>query len=242
MFKKFLSQLPTALAITLVFLTVACSHTKRTVSQLEELAPEETEVAASSEASETANFSESVDLAENTVDTPVVEETEAPAEIKESSDEVKTESSKEAEEVIAQLESAEAVPTEEPSQVEMAANDPVKNTEVIQPEVKVEPELGSQPVIEEKVDLKSVKKDLASVTAVVAKKVSPPPVSPKKKVGVEKKPEVREEKPKEELASADMSQLLERNLFWVALAGFAGFLVIFFTVRRNRKSSGSSST
>ncbi|MFM8270288.1 MAG: hypothetical protein ACKN9V_08885, partial [Pseudomonadota bacterium] len=45
---------------------------------------------------------------------------------------------------------------------------------------------------------------------------------------------------KKELASADMSSLLERNLFWFALAIVGGVISVFFTVRRNRKSTDTN--
>lgn len=49
------------------------------------------------------------------------------------------------------------------------------------------------------------------------------------------------EEPKKELASANVSNLIERNLMWFALAIVGGLIAVFFTVRRNRKSNDTNS-
>lgn len=52
---------------------------------------------------------------------------------------------------------------------------------------------------------------------------------------------VGEEDPKAQLASSDLSKVLERNLWWVFSALALGALWVFFVVRRNRKARMDSS-
>lgn len=49
------------------------------------------------------------------------------------------------------------------------------------------------------------------------------------------------EEPKAQMASSDLSQLLERNLWWVVSALALGALWVFFVVRKNRKARMDSS-
>ncbi|NBT59789.1 aminotransferase class V-fold PLP-dependent enzyme [bacterium] len=44
-------------------------------------------------------------------------------------------------------------------------------------------------------------------------------------------------KQEQQLASPNLSSVIERNLFWVALAIVGGLISVFFTIRRNRKST-----
>jgi hypothetical protein len=46
--------------------------------------------------------------------------------------------------------------------------------------------------------------------------------------------------PQKELASPNMSTFIERNLLWFALAIVGGLISVFFTVRRNRKSTDTN--
>jgi len=253
------------LALSFLFLSVACSHNRTAMSKLEGLSEEVAANQVEGLAEEESKQAEVVAPAEVEAQAEVV----APAEVVAQADVVAPVEAEAPAEVVAQAEVAPealAVPTTEvvasaaPSvseeeqvkkdaPVEVAKVDSEFAVPVAESTVLGTPEVEPQPSVAQnnnnevsnqaQSDLDSVgrrkkkkhKKGWNNLSkldeAVLAAKMA--------LENSEAKPEAAE--PQKDLASPNMSTFIERNLLWFALAIVGGLISIFFTVRKNRKST-----
>jgi len=244
------------LAMGLLFLSVSCSHNRTTASKLDGLSEE-----VSMAAEETAPEAKSEDTTEPVKNEEVSvqevvpqEKVEVAVEAVAPQENAETPATESAPEEVAVQEVAPAANPEAP--VQEAA--PKETVEAI---ARVESDFAV-PVEENPVSEKQ-----APVTTLVAKEFAAQAKSDLDSIGEDssrrkkkKRSRVRgkrdelsrwdelvaaaklaknEEAAKQEqqLASPNLSSVIERNLFWVALAIVGGLISVFFTIRRNRKST-----
>lgn len=248
-----------------LLLSVACSHTRTASNQLDGLnsdlaATTEAEMEPDT-AVEPTRVEEEVQAAQPVAEAQTADEAAAPQadDFNVPGDEVAV-----APETAETPEKPEAVPAEVSSEAlatipaeadDMMAvveadlksaleSDPAPMTTVTAKEIF--PEASTTPL--EKVSDKN--SDLAEFTKMVARSVgSAPDVEKSDSVTTQKFAEAEaaafiepvseqplEEEPKAQMASSDLSQLLERNLWWVVSALALGALWVFFVVRKNRKA------
>jgi hypothetical protein len=264
------------LAMSFLFLSVACSHNRTAVSQLEGLSEEVAASQVEQQAAEESNQAEVAAPAEVVAQAEV----EAPAEV------VAVTESAAQPEVVAQAEAApvtegapspevapvtESVPTTEivatvspsapenefavpesaPVEVAKVESDfavPVAESNVLGAPV-VEPQSSVATKNDNDV-LNEAQKDLDSVSRKKRKKSKKGWGNTVSKLDeavlaakmAEENAEAQAEaaEPQKELASPNMSTFIERNLLWFALAIVGGLISVFFTVRRNRKSTDTN--
>lgn len=272
MIKRLIPNCLGALSLTLLLMTVACSHTKRTVSQLDELSPESNSSAQAEKAVESSPMEETVAPVSSSDEAlaPEAASVEAPSESAEVA--VVSEVPQASEELSSGVESL--VAPEQPSEVSVNNEPVLDNTlsEAADTMAKVddfkaeapasvpvpEPSQGFLFETEKNpsLDLNTVEKDLASARKRVRKPkkegAALPKVETTAQMKVEEKPKVVaavappkpspqpqavvEEAPKPELASSDLSTVIEKNLLWVALGIVGGIVAAFVTIRSRKKS------
>ncbi|NBX76880.1 MAG: hypothetical protein EBQ92_10030 [Proteobacteria bacterium] len=237
------------LAMSFLFLSVACSHNKTAVSKLEGLSEEVAASQVESQPTEESAPAGVVSEAEAVVEAPVEvvaeAKVEAPAEVVPTTEVVATASPSPSENDF-------AVPASAPSvEVAKAENDfsvPVAESNILG-EPGVDPK--SSVATQNQNDLSNqAQSDLDSVArkkkkrgkkgwgnslskldeAVLAEKMAAENAEASAEVSDSQK----------ELASPNMSTFIERNLLWFALAIVGGLISVFFTVRRNRKSTDTN--
>jgi len=265
MFKRNLEGFLSFVAISMLFLTVSCSHTKRNTSQLDGLSSEDavteaaneqadannTEVAAESKASDAAAEAAPEEAApamtvartESDFAVPGEEATDASSTNAPSSDSVVAPSTETVANAVTSSAVSEDLKTvsENPVQPEsstVASNQEAPGSTLFDSELKAGAVTGSTPG-------NNNAKDAANQRS---------PASPKKKQGRSKKPkdntadagvtngtvttQVEDAAvPEKELASASLNAVIERNLLWIAFAIVGGVITAFFAVRRNRRSN-----
>lgn len=258
MFKRTLEGFFSVVAISMLFLTVSCSHTKRNTSQLDGLSSEDAVTEAANEQTE-ANTTEAVAESKGSdAASEAAPEEAAPAM------------------TVARTESDFAVPGEEAtehSSNNAPSSEPVANTvpsSAVSEDLKTISESPVQPessVVASNQDapgstLFDSELKAGAVTGSAPDKNNSKgnasgqrsPASTKKKQGRSKKAKDNtadagathgtvttqaEEAaaPEKELASANLNALIERNLLWIAFAIVGGVITAFFAVRRNRRSN-----
>jgi hypothetical protein len=254
------------LAISFLFLSVACSHNRTAVSQLEGLSEEvaasqaeqpaaeeskqaeaptpapaevvsEAEVASQPEVvaqAEAAPVTEVAPSPEVAPVTEVVPTTEVVATVSPSAPENEFAVPESAPVEVAKVESDFAVPVAESN---------VLGAPVVEPQSSVATQNDNDVLNEAQKDLDSVsrkkrKKSKKGWSNTVSKLDEAVLAAKMAEENAEAESEVSA--PQNELASPNMSTFIERNLLWFALAIVGGLISVFFTVRRNRKSTDTN--
>ena len=252
------------LAMSFLFLSVACSHNRTAVSQLEglseEVAANQGEKLAEDESNpgEVAAPAEVVAQAEVAPQPEVVAQAEAApvTEVAPSPEVAPVTEAVPTTEVVATVspsapENEFAVPESAPVEVAKVESDfavPVAESNVLGAPV-VEPQSSVATQNDNDV-LNEAQKDLDSVSRKKRKKSKKGWGNTVSKLDeavlaakmAEENAEAQAEaaEPQKELASPNMSTFIERNLLWFALAIVGGLISVFFTVRRNRKSTDTN--
>ena len=262
--KRLIHSSLSLVSFALLFMTVACSHTKRTVSQLDELTPDVSDSAQVEKAAD-STIEEVAPVAENTKEEAVKEEAveevavategaKAPETV--ALNEAPVENSAEAKE--ADVESpvssvADILAKVDNFKVEPAAPAPVAEKAPAPKEAPAAKANATAFLLDTEksaINLKTVEKDLASAKRRVSKPkkggASQPKVQTTTQMKVEEPapvvaqaPKVEpkaEEAPKPDLASSDLSSLIEKNLLWVAFGIVGGIVAAFVTIRNRKKS------
>ncbi len=250
------------LAMSFLFLSVACSHNRTAVSQLEglseEVAANQGEKLAEDESNpgEVAAPAEVVAQAEVASQPEVVAQAEAApvTEVAPSPEVAPVTESVPTTEVVATVspsapENEFAVPEAAPIEVAKVESDfavPVAESNVLGAPV-VEPQSSVATQNDNDV-LNEAQKDLDSVSRKKRKRSKKGWSNTVSKLDeavlaakmAEENAESEVSEPQKELASPNMSTFIERNLLWFALAIVGGLISVFFTVRRNRKSTDTN--
>lgn len=240
-FQDLLKKSFNLVALGFLFLSVSCSHTQRKVSQLDEL--DQFDDAQSAELAQEIKKDEAKVQAQAEVKPapstePVTENEFA----------VPAEGSLANKDLGLRTESEFAVPVAEAQ--EMVAQAPAENKGVDEPTVTNDlaalmdnTNAGEAPVVESPKTDPAPQKDLAKVVAAAAPKKVRPKVAapePSQEAVAEDVVNAKEEEQDADLASANMSSLIEENLLWVAFAIVGGVIITFLSSRRNRRSGHSS--
>lgn len=267
MFKRTLEGFLGVVAISMLFLTVSCSHTKRNTSQLDGLSAEDAVTEATNEPTEANNAEVVAEANTSDASTEAAPEESAPAM------------------TVARTESDFAVPGDEAAE-SSSTNAPFNDSVVSSSTETVANAVTNSAVSE---DLKAVSENpVQPESVVVASTQDAPgstlfdselkagavtgsapdknnskenasgqrsPASTKKKQGRSKKAkdntadaditngtvttqaEGAAAAPEKELASASLNAIIERNLLWIAFGIVGGVITAFFAVRRNRRSN-----
>lgn len=252
------------LAMSFLFLSVACSHNRTAVSQLEGLSEEVAASQVEQQATEESNQAEVAAPAEVVSEAEVASQPEVVAqaeaapvtEVAPSPEVAPVTESVPTTEVVATVspsapENEFAVPESAPVEVAKVESDfavPVAESNVfgapvVEPQSSVATQNDNDVLNEAQKDLDSVsrkkrKKSKKGWGNTVSKLDEAVLAAKMAEENAEAQAEAAE--PQKELASPNMSTFIERNLLWFALAIVGGLISVFFTVRRNRKSTDTN--
>jgi hypothetical protein len=252
------------LAMSFLFLSVACSHNRTSVSKLEGLSEEVAASQVEQQATEESNQAEVAAPAEVVSEAEVASQPEVVAQA-EAAPVTEVAPSPEAAPVTEAVPTTEVVATVSPSApenefavpesapVEVAkvesdfavpvAESNVLGAPVVEPQSSVATQNDNDVLNEAQKDLDSVsrkkrKKSKKGWGNTVSKLDEAVLAAKMAEENAEAQAEAAE--PQKELASPNMSTFIERNLLWFALAIVGGLISVFFTVRRNRKSTDTN--